>query len=66
MRFNKAASGRQARTVRILSDLPVLVQAKNARVRCGKKKTQKVYLPTLTIIIRYSDSGEVIIETEPP
>jgi len=66
MGFNKAAFGRQARTVRILTDLPVLVQAKNARIRCGKKKTQKVYLPNLTIIIRYSESGDVIIETEPP
>lgn len=66
MGFNKAASGRQAQTVRILSDLPVLVQAKNAQMRCGKKQTQKVYLPNLTIIIRYSESGDVVIEIEPP
>jgi hypothetical protein len=66
MRINKAALGRHAQVVRILSDLPVLVQGKNARVRRGKKKTQRVYLPTLTIVIRYTDSGDVIIETEPP
>jgi hypothetical protein len=52
--------------VRILSHLPVLVQAKTARMRKGKKKTQKVYLPTITIIIRYSNSGDVTIEFEPP
>ncbi|HLA09251.1 MAG TPA: hypothetical protein VJ023_01440 [Pyrinomonadaceae bacterium] len=54
------------RTIRILSHLPVLVQAKTAPVRKGRKKTQRVYLPTITIIIRYSESGDVIIETEPP
>jgi len=66
MRFNKAALGRHAQVVRILTDLPVLVQAKNARMRRGKKKTQKVYLPHLTIIIRYTQSGDVVIEFEPP
>jgi hypothetical protein len=54
------------RTVRILTHLPVLVQAKTARVRKGRKKTKKVYLPTLTMIIRYSQNGDVAIEFEPP
>jgi hypothetical protein len=66
MENNRAASGRHARTVRIVTNLPVLVQGKNARIRCGRKKTQKIYLPNLTIIIRYSKNGDVIIETEPP
>jgi len=53
-------------TLRILSHLPVLVQGQTARIRKGKKRTQKIYLPTMTVIIRYSKSGDVIIETEPP
>jgi len=35
-------------------------------VRRGKKKTQKVYLPMLTVTVRYTDAGDVLIEIEPP
>jgi len=66
MKINQAAFGRQARIVRILSHLPILVQAQNSRVRRGKKKTQKVYLPMLTVTVRYTDAGDVLIEIEPP
>jgi hypothetical protein len=54
------------RTVRIVSHLPVLVQGKSARIRNGRKKTEKVYLPTMTLVIRHSNCGDVIIEIEPP
>ncbi|HEV8430064.1 MAG TPA: hypothetical protein VGQ41_19335 [Pyrinomonadaceae bacterium] len=62
----KTSFGSSPRTLQILSHVPVLVQARSARLRKGKKRTQKVYLPTMTIIIRYSQSGDVIIEIEPP
>src|ERR1043165_8123990 len=50
----KTSFGSHPRTLRILSHVPVLVQARCARVRTGKKRTQKIYLPTMTITIRYS------------
>jgi len=66
MRSNQAALGRHAQVVRILSQLPLFVQDKCARVGRSKKHTQRIFLPIATIIIRYSESGGLSIEIRPP
>jgi hypothetical protein len=63
MRCNQAAFGRQAQSVSIVTQLSIALQHKNAS--CGKLR-QVVYLRHATIKIRETQSGEIVIEIEPP
>jgi hypothetical protein len=65
--MNKNSQGRRPISVRIITDLTVVVQSKTSKQkRRRKRKAQRVYLPTLTLVIRYNEDGDLSIETEPP
>jgi len=65
MRINQAASGRQARTVRIVTRGSVTLQDKISDETKSVKATI-LRLPTTTLRIRELANGELIIEIEPP
>jgi len=65
MRIKQTAYGRQARSVRIVTDKPVRLQAKSHQVCEWIVETQIVRIRSLTLRIRMSATGEVIID-EPP
>ena len=65
--MNKNSQGRRPISVRIITDLAVLVQSKTSKQKHGRKrKAQRVYLPTVTLVIRYNEKGDLSIETESP
>jgi hypothetical protein len=59
---------RQSRkTVRIVTDLPVLVQTQTTLTRKGRNKPMTVLLGRLEITLSLTDSGEPVIKiAEPP
>ncbi len=65
MRINQAASGQQARTVRIVTREAVAVQE---QLSDGTKsvKASILRLASATIRVRELASGELVIEIEPP
>ena len=67
MTVNQAAERRHTQCVRIVSDLPILVQHQSAKITRSKKdKTTKLFLSTVTVIVRESESGVVTVEIRPP
>jgi hypothetical protein len=67
MLSDQAATRRRVQCVRILSNYPLLVQDKLAKVTRSKKhKTTKVLAAGIVVIIRESKSGELLIEFRPP
>ena len=67
MLTDQAAHRRRAQCVRILSNYPLLVQDKLAKVtRSRKHKTTMVLAAGILVIIRESKSGEILIELKPP
>jgi hypothetical protein len=67
MNLNQAAERRHIQCVRIVSDLPILVQHRSAKITRSKKgKTTKLFLSTVTIIVRESRDGVVTVEFKPP
>ena len=65
MRINQAASGRQARTVRIVTANPVAVQEKLSD-QTKSVKASVLRLTSATIRVRELPTGELVIEVEPP
>jgi len=64
MRFNQAAFGRQARTVRIVTSLPVRVQEKSKKINLIAP--QRIYIDSTLIIIGMTATGEIVALIEPP
>lgn len=65
MMCNQTAFGRKARSVCIVSDLPVRLQQKNsARPKLSNAKI--VWLGSVKVLVGLSASGEVVIEIDPP
>ena len=66
MFIDQAAQRRRARSVSIVSHLPIYVQLKNTIALTGNDKATTVYLATATITITQLGNGEIAIEIEPP
>lgn len=62
-----SASRQSRKTVRIVTDLPVLVQSQTTLARKGRSKPMTVLLGRLEITLSMTDSGEPVIKiAEPP
>ena len=65
MSLNQAAHGRRAKSLCIVTELPVRLQAKSAKVRTDIVETRIVRIGSTTLRIRMSATGELIVD-EPP
>ncbi len=65
MSLNQAAQGRRARSVCMVTQIPLRLQHVIAAFRV-KGKPCVIYLESATIRITESVSGELVIEIEPP
>lgn len=62
-----SASRQTAKTVRIITDFPVLVQTENTVKRQGRGKPTTILHGGLLILLSHTDSGEPVIKvTKPP
>ena len=62
-----SASRQSAKTVRIITDFPVLVQTENTVKRQGRGKPTAILHGGLLILLSLTDSGEPVIKVaEPP
>ncbi len=61
-----AQRGQTLRTVRIITDSPVLVQGKNSVKRKGRNKPVVFNIGGYTFTISLTDSGEPVVQIEPP
>jgi hypothetical protein len=66
METEKSASRQNRKTVRIITDSPVLVQTENTLTRKGRAKPMTVLLGRLTITLSMTDSGEPVIKIDEP
>ncbi len=66
MATNQNAFGRRARSVCIVTKLPVRLQAKSTNVLRDVVESRIVRLGSITIRIGVSPTGEVVCEIEPP
>lgn len=62
----QAASWRRARSVLIVTDLPVRLQAKKKQSTKREPGTQIVRLGDVVVLLRLSATGEIHVEVEPP
>lgn len=61
------SSRRTAKTVRIITDFPVLVQTEASVKRQGRGKPTAILHGGLLILLSFTDSGEPVIKVaEPP
>ncbi|HAF24950.1 MAG TPA: hypothetical protein DCK93_18940 [Blastocatellia bacterium] len=61
-----AASAQRGRTVRIVTESPVLVQGKNSVKRKGRNKPTIVLKGDWRVALSLTDSGELVITLDPP
>jgi hypothetical protein len=66
METEKSAVRQHAKTVRIVTDFPVLVQSENTLSRKGRSKPVTVVLGDLLISLSVTDSGEPVLKIGPP
>jgi hypothetical protein len=66
MEIEKSALRQRAKTVRIVTDFPVLVQSENTLSRTGRSKPVTVVLGDLLISLSVTDSGEPVLKIGPP
>ncbi len=67
MQTEKSASRQSRKTLRIVTDFPVLVQSENTLTRKGRSKPVTVLLGGLLITLSVTDSGEPVVKVaEPP
>lgn len=66
MKNEKSASRQRGRTVRIITDLPVLVQTENTLTRKGRSKPIVLMLGTLRFALNFTDSGEPVVKIDEP
>ena len=62
MQIEKSASRQNVKTVRIVTDFPVLVQSENTLSRTGRNKPVTVLLGELLISLSLTDSGEAMLK----
>jgi hypothetical protein len=66
MDAEKSASRQDVKTVRIITDFPVLIQSHNTLTRKGRSKPVTVVLGGLLIALSMTDSGEPVLKIGPP
>lgn len=66
METNKSASRQHGKTVRILTDFPVLVQTKNTLTRKSRSKPVAIMLGQFLITLSVTDSGEPVLKIDEP
>ena len=67
METEKSASRQHGKTVRIVTDIPVLVQTQNTLSRTGRSKPVTILLGGYKITLSVTDSGEPVLKiAEPP
>lgn len=66
METEKSASRQHAKTVRIVSDFPVLVQTQNTVTRRGRSRPVAVVLGDYLISLYLTDSGEPVLRIDDP
>ena len=62
----KTANRQPCKTVRIVTDLPVLVQSENTLTRKGRGKPIILTLGTFQISLSLTDSGEAVVKVYVP
>ena len=62
MDFEKSATRQRGKTVRIVTDFPVLVQTQNTLMRKGASKPVSVLLGDYLISLSVTDSGEPVLK----
>ena len=63
---NQAAFRRRARSVCIVTDLPVRLQGKKKQSTKRESGTQIMRLGSVVLAVRLTATGEIVIEVEPP
>lgn len=66
METKNSASRQDVKTVRIVTDFPVLIQSENALTRKGRSKPVTVLLGDLLISMSMTDSGEPVLKIGSP
>lgn len=66
MSFHQAAQGRHARSVRIITDLPVRLQGKKQKSKTREPGAQIIRLGGVVLLVRLTAVGELVFEVEPP
>jgi hypothetical protein len=66
MSKNQAANWRRARSVCIVTDLPVRLQAKSATRKDKPVETQIVRMGSVRVRVSLFSTGEFLVEMEPP
>jgi hypothetical protein len=66
METEKSASRQHCKTVRIVTDFPVLVQTQNTLTRKGRNKPMAVMLGKFLITLSVTDSGEPVLRIDEP
>jgi len=66
METDKSASRQHGKTMRIVTDLPVLVQSENTLTRHGRAKPVTIRLGKYEISLSLTDSGEPVIRIDEP
>jgi hypothetical protein len=66
METDKSASRQHGKTVRIITDLPVLVQSENTLRRKGRSKPVIFMLGRLRFTLNFTDSGEPVVKIDEP
>lgn len=66
MQIENSASRQRGKTVRIVTDFPVLVQTEKTLTRKGKSKPVSVLLGGYLISLCLTDSGEPVLRIDEP
>jgi hypothetical protein len=67
METKNSATRQHAKTVRIVTDLPVLVQSEHTLTRKGREKPLTLIHGPVLVLLSFTDSGEPMIKiVEPP
>ena len=66
METDKTALRQRDKTVRIVTDFPVLVQSENTLTRKGRSKPMAVLLGEFLITLSITDSGEAVLKIDKP
>lgn len=66
METEKSALRQNAKTVRIVTDFPVLVQSENTLSRKGRGRPMAVMLGKFLITLSVTDSGEPVLKIDEP
>ena len=66
METKDSAERQRGKTVRIVTDFPVLVQTENTLTRKGKRKPVSLVLGDYLICLSMTDSGEPVVKIDAP